>query len=89
MYTWQGSAVVRVYTNSRTFIVKCFWQNNDEPGKVFEYNPSIAEKIQQENKNSLQSSYKVIGLGFLKDFVKMQSRIKLLQRKKYMKRGTT
>ncbi|PKC58774.1 hypothetical protein RhiirA1_470457 [Rhizophagus irregularis] len=31
----------------------------NEPGEVFEYDPSIAEKIQQENKNSPQSSHKV------------------------------
>ena len=40
----------RVYASNGTFIVKCFWQGTDEPGEVFECDPSIAEKIQQENK---------------------------------------
>jgi hypothetical protein len=53
------------------FIVKCFRQNSDECREVFEYDPSIAEKIQQENKNSPQVSCKVRGPGFLKAFVKM------------------
>ncbi|RHZ44363.1 hypothetical protein Glove_736g6 [Diversispora epigaea] len=43
-----------------TFIVKCFQQNRDESGKIFN-DPSIAEKIQQKNKNniSLLISYKI------------------------------
>ncbi|EXX52731.1 hypothetical protein RirG_250500 [Rhizophagus irregularis DAOM 197198w] len=65
-----------VYTSSGTFIVKCFWQCSDEPGEVFECDPSIAEKIQQENKNPLQSSYKVKALGFPKAFVKIPSWVK-------------
>ncbi|GBC10685.1 hypothetical protein RclHR1_09820004 [Rhizophagus clarus] len=32
---------------------------HDEPGKVFECDPSIAEKIRRENKNTPQSSHKV------------------------------
>ncbi|CAI2182077.1 16655_t:CDS:2 [Funneliformis geosporum] len=42
-------------TSSGEFIVKCFQQNSDERGEVFECDPSIAEKIQQENKKFLQS----------------------------------
>ncbi|CAI2200025.1 17411_t:CDS:2, partial [Funneliformis geosporum] len=42
----------RVCVSSRRFIVKCFRQNSDEHGEVFECDPSIAEKIQQKNKNS-------------------------------------
>ena len=60
----------RVYASNGTFIVKCFWQGTDEPGEVFECDPSIAEKIQQENKKSLQSSHKVKVPGFPKAFVK-------------------
>ncbi|CAI2173611.1 1625_t:CDS:2 [Funneliformis geosporum] len=40
------------------FIIKCFWQDSDKPGEVFECDSSIAEKIRQENKNSSQSSHK-------------------------------
>ncbi|CAH1769686.1 14292_t:CDS:2, partial [Entrophospora sp. SA101] len=39
----------RAYGNG-SFIVKCFQQNRDEPGEIFN-DPSIAEKIQQKNKN--------------------------------------
>ncbi|GBB89563.1 hypothetical protein RclHR1_01630001 [Rhizophagus clarus] len=48
----------------------------DERGEVFECDPSIAEKIQQENKNSLQASYRIKGSGFSKAFVKMPSWVK-------------
>ncbi|CAI2198405.1 16274_t:CDS:2, partial [Funneliformis geosporum] len=41
----------RICASSGRFIVKCFRQNSDEPGDVFECDPSIAEKIQQKNKN--------------------------------------
>ena len=56
--------------------MKCFQQNSDEPGEVFECDPSIAEKIQRENKNSLQSSHKVKAPSFPKAFVKFPSWIK-------------
>ncbi|GBC04269.1 hypothetical protein RclHR1_05590024 [Rhizophagus clarus] len=65
-----------VCASSERFIIKCFWQNSDERGEIFECNPSIAEKIQQENKNSPQVSYKVRGPGFPKAFVKMPSWVK-------------
>ncbi|CAB5193167.1 unnamed protein product [Rhizophagus irregularis] len=65
-----------VYASSGTFIVKCFWQCSNESGEVFECDPSIAEKIQQENKNPPQSSYKVKALGFPKAFVKIPSWVK-------------
>ncbi|CAI2183383.1 6058_t:CDS:2 [Funneliformis geosporum] len=48
----------RIYVSSGIFIVKCFRQSSNNPEEVFEYNPSIAEKIRQENKNSSQSSHK-------------------------------
>ncbi|GBC18173.1 hypothetical protein GLOIN_2v1791232 [Rhizophagus irregularis DAOM 181602=DAOM 197198] len=66
----------RVCTSSGRFIVKCFRQNSDERGVVFECDPSIAEKIQQENKNSPQVSHKVRGPGFPKAFVKMPPWVK-------------
>jgi hypothetical protein len=66
----------RVYASSGIFIVKCFWQDNDEPGEVFECDPSIAEKIRQENKNLSPASCKVKGPGFPKAFVNMPSWIK-------------
>ena len=56
----------RVCASSGRFIVKCFQQNSDERGEVFECDPSIAEKIQQENKKSLQSFHKVKVPGFPK-----------------------
>ncbi|RIA88594.1 hypothetical protein C1645_826112 [Glomus cerebriforme] len=62
-----------ICTSSGMFIVKCFQQNSDEHGKVFECDPSIAEKIQKKNKNL---SYRIKGLGFSKAFVKMPSWIK-------------
>ncbi|CAI2187684.1 17197_t:CDS:2 [Funneliformis geosporum] len=46
---------------------------SDEPGDVFECDPSIAEKIQRKNKNSLQSSHKIKYPGFPKVFVKFPS----------------
>ncbi|GES86148.1 hypothetical protein GLOIN_2v1791232 [Rhizophagus clarus] len=48
----------------------------DERGEVFKCDPSIAEKIQQENKNSPQVSHKVRGPGFPKAFVKMPPWVK-------------
>ncbi|CAI2201284.1 19922_t:CDS:1, partial [Funneliformis geosporum] len=60
-------------STSGTFIVKCFRQNSDEPGKVFECDPSIAEKIRRENKNSPQSSHKVKVPGFPKAFLNFPS----------------
>ncbi|PKK55777.1 hypothetical protein RhiirC2_801526, partial [Rhizophagus irregularis] len=51
-------------------------KDSDERGEIFECDPSIAEKIQQENKNSLQPSHKVKTLGFPKAFVKMPSWVK-------------
>ncbi|PKY53665.1 hypothetical protein RhiirA4_499410 [Rhizophagus irregularis] len=66
----------RVCASSGRFIVKCFRQNSDERGVVFECDPSIAEKIQQKNKNSPQSSHKVKDPGFPKAFVKFPSWVK-------------
>ncbi|POG70163.1 hypothetical protein GLOIN_2v1776239 [Rhizophagus irregularis DAOM 181602=DAOM 197198] len=66
----------RVYASSGTFIVKCFRQCSDEPGEVFECDPSIAEKIQQENKNPKQSSKKVKAQDFPKALVKIPSWVK-------------
>ncbi|CAB4387229.1 unnamed protein product [Rhizophagus irregularis] len=66
----------RVYASSGEFIVKCFQQNSDKHGEIFECDPSIAEKIQQENKNSLQSSHKVKVPGFPKAFLKFPSWVK-------------
>ncbi|RIA92126.1 hypothetical protein C1645_736587 [Glomus cerebriforme] len=63
----------RVCASSGKFIIKCFRQNSDEHGEVFECDPSIAEKIQQENKKSLQFSHKVKVLGFPKVFVNFPS----------------
>ncbi len=56
--------------------MKCFWQNNDEPEEVFECNPFIAEKIQQENKNSTQTSCKERVPSFPKTFIKMPPWVK-------------
>ncbi|GBB94832.1 hypothetical protein RclHR1_02420019 [Rhizophagus clarus] len=61
---------------SGTFIVKCFWQNSDEPGEVFECDPSIAEKIQQKNKNISSAPSKIKGSGFPKAFLKFPSWVK-------------
>ncbi|RGB22102.1 hypothetical protein C1646_776650 [Rhizophagus diaphanus] len=66
----------RVCASSGMFIVKCFWQNSDERGEVFECNPSIAEKIQKENKNLSPASHRIKGLGFPKAFIKMPSWVK-------------
>ncbi|CAJ0836503.1 15393_t:CDS:2 [Entrophospora sp. SA101] len=44
---WYGHA----YGNG-SFIVKCFQQNRDESGEIFN-DPSIAEKIQRKNKNNI------------------------------------
>ena len=79
----------RVYASNGTFIVKCFRQGTDEPGEVFECDPSIAEKIQQENKNSPQISYRIKGPSFPKAFIKFPSWAKYndpLQRQKHMRR---
>ncbi|CAB4392821.1 unnamed protein product [Rhizophagus irregularis] len=65
-----------VYASSGKFIVKCFRQNSDEHGEIFKCDPSIAEKIQQENKNSPQSSHKVKVPGFPKAFLKFPSWVK-------------
>ncbi|CAB4399636.1 unnamed protein product [Rhizophagus irregularis] len=58
-----------VCARSGKFIVKCFWQNSDEYGVIFECDLSIAEKNQQENKKSLQFFHKIKVLGFPKAFV--------------------
>ncbi|CAB4388739.1 unnamed protein product [Rhizophagus irregularis] len=63
----------RVCTSSERFIVKCFRQNSDGPGDVFECDPSIAEKIQQKNKNISSAPSKTKGPGFPKAFVQMPS----------------
>ncbi|CAI2192302.1 12520_t:CDS:2, partial [Funneliformis geosporum] len=63
-------------STSGTFIVKCFRQNSDEPGEVFECDPSIAEKIRRENKNFPQSSHKVKVPGFPKAFLNFPSWVK-------------
>ncbi|CAB4400464.1 unnamed protein product [Rhizophagus irregularis] len=63
----------RVCASSGRFIVKCFRQNSDEPGNVFECDPSIAEKIQQKNKNISLAPSKIKGPGFPKAFVQMPS----------------
>ena len=39
----------RVCASSERFIIKCFRQNSDEPGEVFECDPSTVEKILQKN----------------------------------------
>ncbi|PKC58682.1 hypothetical protein RhiirA1_470598 [Rhizophagus irregularis] len=63
----------RVCASSGRFIVKCFRQNSDERGVVFECDPSIAEKIQQNNKNLSPTSHKIKGPGFPRAFVKLLS----------------
>ena len=55
----------RECANSGVFIVKCFRQGSDEPGEVFECDPSIAEKILQKNKNLPQVPLRELkGQGF-------------------------
>ncbi|CAI2195154.1 6269_t:CDS:2, partial [Funneliformis geosporum] len=66
----------RICARSGEFIVKCFRQNSDKCGEVFECDPSIAEKIQQENKNLPQASHKIKGPGFPKAFLKFPSWVK-------------
>ncbi|GES74686.1 hypothetical protein GLOIN_2v1791232 [Rhizophagus clarus] len=66
----------RVCASSGKFIVKCFRQNSDERGEVFECDPSIAEKIQQKNKNISSAPSKIKGPGFPKAFVKMPPWVK-------------
>ncbi|CAB4398616.1 unnamed protein product [Rhizophagus irregularis] len=65
----------RICASSGEFIIKCFRQNSDKPGDVFECDPSIAEKIQQKNKNisSASNIRKIKGLGFPKAFLKFPS----------------
>ncbi|CAB4388770.1 unnamed protein product [Rhizophagus irregularis] len=63
----------RVCASSERFIIKCFRQNSDGPGDVFECDPSIAEKIQQKNKNISSAPSKTKGPGFPKAFVQMPS----------------
>ncbi|PKB94866.1 hypothetical protein RhiirA5_437884, partial [Rhizophagus irregularis] len=65
-----------VCASNGRFIVKCFRQNSDERGVVFECDSSIAEKIQQNNKNLSLASHKIKGPGFSKAFVKMPSWVK-------------
>ncbi|CAG8617815.1 9945_t:CDS:2 [Paraglomus occultum] len=61
----------RVYGNG-SFVVKCFQQNRDERGVIFN-DPSIAEKIQQKNKNNIPSPviHKVKGPKFPWPFLEM------------------
>ncbi|CAI2185961.1 7474_t:CDS:2 [Funneliformis geosporum] len=66
----------RVCVSSGKFIIKCFRQNSDELGEIFECDPSIAEKIRQENKKFLQSFHKVKVLDFTKAFLKFPSWVK-------------
>ncbi|RHZ87770.1 hypothetical protein Glove_30g135 [Diversispora epigaea] len=57
---------------SGSFIVKCFQQNRDERGEIFN-DPSIAEKIQQKNKNNVStpSPPKIKGPKFPWPFLEM------------------
>ncbi|CAG8648072.1 9423_t:CDS:2, partial [Paraglomus occultum] len=66
----------RAYGNG-SFIVKCFQQNRNESGEIFN-DPSIAEKIQQKNKNNVlpPASRKTKDSGFPKAFLKMPSWVK-------------
>ncbi|CAG8576087.1 12287_t:CDS:2 [Gigaspora rosea] len=59
----------RAYGNG-SFIVKCFQQNRDESGEIYN-DPSIAEKIQQKNKNNTTPpvSYKIKSPKFPKPFL--------------------
>ncbi|CAH1767892.1 15019_t:CDS:2 [Entrophospora sp. SA101] len=59
----------RAYGNG-SFIVKCFQQNRDESGEIFN-DPSIAEKIQQKNKNITPIIHKVKGPKFPWPFLEM------------------
>ncbi|RIB03003.1 hypothetical protein C2G38_2226291 [Gigaspora rosea] len=65
-----------VCANNGMFVVKCFHQNSNEPGEIFEYDLSIAEKILQKNKILLQPFHKVKGPGFPRAFVKIPSWVK-------------
>ncbi|CAG8827933.1 435_t:CDS:2, partial [Cetraspora pellucida] len=56
------------------FIVKCFQQNRDERGEIFN-DPSIAEKIQQKNNNT-PNHPKIKGPKFPKPFLEMLSWVK-------------
>lgn len=62
---WFGHA----YGNG-SFIVKCFQQNRDESGEIFN-DPSIVEKIQQKNKNITPVIHKVKGPKFPWPFLEM------------------
>ncbi|CAG8670769.1 3779_t:CDS:1, partial [Paraglomus occultum] len=66
----------RAYGNG-SFVVKCFQQNRDESGEIFN-DPSIAEKIQQKNKNNIlpPASHKTKDSGFPKAFLNMPSWVK-------------
>ena len=80
----------RIFANSGVFIVKCFRQSSDEPGEVFECDPSIAEKILQKNKNLPQVPFRELKApSFPKAFVKFPSWVKYndpLRQQKRMKR---
>ena len=66
-----------VCANSGVFIVKCFQQGSDEPGEVFECDPSIAEKNLQKNKNLPQVPFRELKApSFPKAFVKFPSWVK-------------
>ncbi|CAI2196338.1 7640_t:CDS:2, partial [Funneliformis geosporum] len=67
-----------VYFNRKGPLECPLCKRSDEPGEVFECDPSIAEKIQKENKNiSLASSIrKIKGPGFPKAFIKFPSWVK-------------
>ena len=53
--------------------MRCFQQSSDELREVFEYDSSIAKKIQQEYKNSSHYSHKIKDLSFPKAFITMPS----------------
>ncbi|GES87279.1 hypothetical protein GLOIN_2v1765104 [Rhizophagus clarus] len=51
---------------------------HDEPGEVFECDPSIAEKIQQENKNSPQISHRKTGKTYVLEHLTIADDVNLL-----------
>ncbi|PKY33686.1 hypothetical protein RhiirB3_452794 [Rhizophagus irregularis] len=67
-----------VYFNRKGPLECPLCKRTDELREVFECDRSIAEKIQQENKNSPQSFHKVKALGFPKAFIKMPSWVKYI-----------
>ncbi|PKB97104.1 hypothetical protein RhiirA5_433720 [Rhizophagus irregularis] len=67
-----------VYFNRKGPLECPLCKRTDELREVFECDRSIAEKIQQENKNSSQSFHKVKALGFPKAFIKMPSWVKYI-----------